>query len=83
MPQSFTGFIWLEAEADQPVPAAARIEEGRLVITSGDLEIIDWSLDETSVAPIPNGFMLRSGDEELRFSTRQSGFHQALASQRS
>ncbi len=79
----FPGFIWLESEPDQPVPAEATVDEGRLVIVSGEVEIVDWAVRDTTVATIPNGFMLRSSDGELLFSTNRTGFAQALAAQRS
>ena len=63
------------------VPATLELEEGRLSIASGSVEIGTWLLDDIHLEPIPTGYRLAAeGDQILIEMKDVDSFTEALSS---
>jgi hypothetical protein len=62
------------------LPAVVQLDEGRLIIASGDIEIGNWPLSEIDLEPIPTGYRIAAeGDQILIELTDLDSFNAALS----
>lgn len=63
------------------VPATVELDEGRLSIASGSVEIGTWSLDDIHLEPIPTGYRLAAEGDQILIELKDiDSFSEALNS---
>jgi len=61
------------------VPATVELDEGRLSIASGSVEIGTWSLDDIHLEPIPTGYRLAAEGDQILIELKDiDSFSEAL-----
>ena len=50
---------------DEPIDVLIDLTEDRITMTSGDVEVADWALDEVRISPHLDGFHIRAEGEEM------------------
>lgn len=67
----------------RPIPATLLLGEGQLAISSGDVEIGAWALDDISLEPIPTGYRMAAEGEQIILEIKElDAFREALANGR-
>ena len=67
----------------KPVPATLLLEDGQLAISSGDIEIGAWALNDITLEPIPTGYRMAAEGEQIIIEIKElDAFREALANGR-
>ncbi len=62
---SFDGSLRISHQPDAPIRVLIDLTDESLRLTSGEVEIAHWGLDEVQVSAQPDGFHVRRAGEEL------------------
>jgi hypothetical protein len=75
----FEGSLRIIGDPGPPVDASVSVNDGRLLMSSGDVEIGNWDIDELSILHRLDGYHIEVEGEELVMAfADSSGFAQAI-----
>ena len=62
---AYAAQLRLDWTDEPPIGVLIDLTDERIKLSSGDLEVADWALDEIRVSAMPDGFHIRAEGEEV------------------
>lgn len=70
---SYEGHLRIEGDPQPPVGVEIDLTGERMRVTSGDMALADWSLEEIRVSALTDGFHVRAEGEEVILEVPEDG----------
>ena len=70
---AYEGRLRIEGDPQPPVSVEVDLTDERMRVSSGDVDVADWSLDDIRIEALADGFHVRAEGEEIILEIPEDG----------